>query len=216
MRPQNNKNRMRGRGRKPSNPLNRNYESNGPDVKIRGNASHIAEKYAALARDALSSGDRVIAENYLQHAEHYNRIIMAANAQREEAQQTAQNRSGHSDDRDDDQSDDYGSNESDVAAAKSGQRDSDGENEEGKGRKRLRRRDASGNPKANGEGGAKQSSSEDGDGGKEKEEAAASSDVPKRRTSRKKSASSDAVSSDAASLPQGLIGEISEPATADK
>jgi len=75
---------MRGRGnnnRKGPNPLSRNYESNGPDVKIRGNAQHIAEKYAALARDAQASGDRVMAENYLQHAEHYNRIIMAAQAQ---------------------------------------------------------------------------------------------------------------------------------------
>lgn len=75
---------MRGRGnnnRKGPNPLSRNYESNGPDVKIRGNAQHIAEKYTALARDAQSAGDRVMAENYLQHAEHYNRIIMAAQAQ---------------------------------------------------------------------------------------------------------------------------------------
>jgi hypothetical protein len=70
--------RGRGRGRKPQNPLARNYESNGPDVKIRGTASHIAEKYTSLARDALSSGDLVTAESYLQHAEHYNRIIMAA------------------------------------------------------------------------------------------------------------------------------------------
>lgn len=67
--------------RKGPNPLNRNYESNGPDVKIRGSAQQIAEKYAALARDAMSSGDRVMAENYLQHAEHYNRIIAAAQAQ---------------------------------------------------------------------------------------------------------------------------------------
>jgi Domain of unknown function (DUF4167) len=80
MRPSQQKNRMRGRGRKQPNPLSRNYESNGPDVKIRGNASHIAEKYAALARDAAASGDRVMAENYLQHAEHYNRIIAAAAA----------------------------------------------------------------------------------------------------------------------------------------
>lgn len=75
---------MRGRGnnnRKGPNPLSRNYESNGPDVKIRGNAQHIAEKYTTLARDAQSSGDRVMAENYLQHAEHYNRIILAAQAQ---------------------------------------------------------------------------------------------------------------------------------------
>jgi hypothetical protein len=67
--------------RKGPNPLSRNYESNGPDVKIRGSAQQIAEKYAALARDAMSSGDRVMAENYLQHAEHYNRIIAAAQAQ---------------------------------------------------------------------------------------------------------------------------------------
>jgi len=74
------KNRMRGRGRKQPNPMSRSFESNGPDVKIRGNASHIAEKYTQLARDALSSGDTVMAENYLQHAEHYNRIIAAAAA----------------------------------------------------------------------------------------------------------------------------------------
>ncbi|MET3650168.1 hypothetical protein ABIC60_004823 [Phyllobacterium ifriqiyense] len=76
---------MRGRGNnnnrsKGPNPLSRNYESNGPDVKIRGNAQHVAEKYTTLARDAQSAGDRVMAENYLQHAEHYNRIIMAAQA----------------------------------------------------------------------------------------------------------------------------------------
>ena len=73
--------RGRGRGRKPQNQLSRNLESNGPDVKIRGTASHIAEKYSNLARDALSSGDPVTAENFLQHAEHYYRIIMAAQPQ---------------------------------------------------------------------------------------------------------------------------------------
>lgn len=73
----------RGRGRnnnnnrKGQNPLTRSFESNGPDMKIRGTPAHIAEKYMSLARDALSSGDPVLAENYLQHAEHYNRIIMA-------------------------------------------------------------------------------------------------------------------------------------------
>jgi hypothetical protein len=61
--------------------MSRNYESSGPDVKIRGTAMHIAEKYSSLARDAMSSGDTVAAENYLQHAEHYNRIILAAQAQ---------------------------------------------------------------------------------------------------------------------------------------
>jgi hypothetical protein len=58
--------------------LTRSYESNGPDVKIRGTAQHIAEKYSQLARDAHSSGDPVAAENYYQHAEHYIRIIAAA------------------------------------------------------------------------------------------------------------------------------------------
>ena len=75
--------RMRGRNnnRRSQNPLTRVYESNGPDVKVRGTAHHIAEKYQQLARDAQASGDYVSAENYLQHAEHYYRIIAAAQAQ---------------------------------------------------------------------------------------------------------------------------------------
>jgi hypothetical protein len=67
--------------RKGQNPLSRSYESSGPDVKIRGTAAQIAEKYTALARDASSAGDTIMAENYQQHAEHYNRIILAAQAQ---------------------------------------------------------------------------------------------------------------------------------------
>ena len=73
----------RGRNRRPSNPTNRVFESNGPDVKIRGNASHVSEKYLTLARDAQSSGDPIAAENYLQHAEHYLRIIAATQAQQQ-------------------------------------------------------------------------------------------------------------------------------------
>src|SRR6201984_2741911 len=75
--------RMRGRNnhRKSHNPMARVYESNGPDVKIRGNPAHIAEKYIQLARDAQSSGDPVAAENYYQHAEHYYRVIAAAQEQ---------------------------------------------------------------------------------------------------------------------------------------
>jgi hypothetical protein len=78
---------MRGRSnnnnssRRGQNPLTRVYESNGPDVKIRGTAAHIAEKYVQLARDSQTSGDHVAAENYLQHAEHYFRTISAAQAQ---------------------------------------------------------------------------------------------------------------------------------------
>ncbi|MES2906330.1 MAG: DUF4167 domain-containing protein [Pseudomonadota bacterium] len=85
MRPGQNKQRMRGRhrgggkggGGGGGNPLQRSYESNGPDVKLRGTAQHIAEKYAQLARDAQSTDDYVLAENYLQHAEHYSRMIAA-------------------------------------------------------------------------------------------------------------------------------------------
>ncbi len=99
----NNKNRSRGRnnngGRKHGNPLSRNYESNGPDVKVRGNAAHVAEKYLQLARDAQSSGDSVMAENYLQHAEHYFRIISAA----QQAQQAqVRGETAEEDDYDDD------------------------------------------------------------------------------------------------------------------
>lgn len=75
--PQNRRGRGRG-ARKSTNPLTRSFESNGPDVKIRGTAAHIAEKYVSLARDALVNGDVVQAEGYLQHAEHYNRIIMSS------------------------------------------------------------------------------------------------------------------------------------------
>src|ERR671935_318113 len=82
-----NKQRMRNRNnnnnnnRRGQNPMTRVYESNGPDIKIRGTASHIAEKYLQLARDAQASGDPVAAENYYQHAEHYFRLIAAAQEQ---------------------------------------------------------------------------------------------------------------------------------------
>lgn len=79
-------NRARGRGgRKPNgNILNRVFESAGPDGKVRGTAQQIVEKYLALARDAQTAGDRVKAENFLQHAEHYQRIILDATSQRDQ------------------------------------------------------------------------------------------------------------------------------------
>jgi hypothetical protein len=72
---------------------NRTFDSSGPEIKIRGSASHVYEKYLQLARDANSGGDRVMAENYLQHAEHYFRIMAAQQAQQAQfqAQQAAQN-----------------------------------------------------------------------------------------------------------------------------
>jgi hypothetical protein len=102
MRPNNPNKRLRGRNRsKNSNPLARSYESNGPDVKIRGSALQVADKYAQLARDAQSAGDRVMAENYFQHAEHYYRIVAQAyeqmNGQRDKRDDGADR--GRADDR---------------------------------------------------------------------------------------------------------------------
>ena len=77
----NNNNNRRGQ-----NPMTRVFESNGPDIKIRGTASHVAEKYVQLARDARTSGDPVAAENYYQHAEHYFRLIAAAQEQFRQSQ----------------------------------------------------------------------------------------------------------------------------------
>ena len=77
----NNNNSSSNNNRRGQNPMTRVFESNGPDIKIRGTASHVAEKYVQLARDARSSGDPVAAENYYQHAEHYFRLIAAAQEQ---------------------------------------------------------------------------------------------------------------------------------------
>ena len=72
-----------GGGGKPQHNVNRAFDFNGPDgVKIRGNAQHVFEKYQQLARDAAGAGDRVLAEGYLQHAEHYFRVLRAVQPQR--------------------------------------------------------------------------------------------------------------------------------------
>jgi len=72
-----------GQGGKPQHNTNRAFDSNGPEgVKVRGAAQHVYEKYQQLARDAQTSGDRVLAENYLQHAEHYFRLMRAMQPQR--------------------------------------------------------------------------------------------------------------------------------------
>lgn len=73
--------RQRGRnnGRnKPHMPVrSQTFDSSGPDVRIRGNAYQVLEKYLAMARDATAAGDRISAENFYQHAEHYFRMINA-------------------------------------------------------------------------------------------------------------------------------------------
>jgi hypothetical protein len=106
----NNMKRMRGRGHRPGGgggggggglrhhgggggsggiPLNRNhvFDSSGPDLRIRGTAQQLFEKYLQLGRDATSGGDRVMAEGYFQHAEHYFRILNAMNQAAQQNQQ---------------------------------------------------------------------------------------------------------------------------------
>ena len=88
-------NRPRGRGRRNKNNNNKDntnpnkhYDSNGPDVRIRGSAKQVLDKYQQYASDALRGGDRIAAEGYFQHAEHYQRIVYEIDAavakQREE------------------------------------------------------------------------------------------------------------------------------------
>lgn len=72
--------RSRNRSQRQNNPINRSYDSNGPNMRVRGTATQIYEKYQTQARDAMSSGDRVQAENFLQHAEHYYRITQTAHS----------------------------------------------------------------------------------------------------------------------------------------
>lgn len=88
---QRNRNRNRGHnggqnGQNRRGTYNRNqiFDSNGPDVRIRGTAHQVCEKYLALAKDAQAVGDVIQAENYLQHAEHYQRIINTWNEEARE------------------------------------------------------------------------------------------------------------------------------------
>ena len=143
MRPQQ-KNRQRGRGQgggnrgRNQNPLQRSYESNGPDLKVRGNAQQVADKYTQLARDATSAGDRVMAENYLQHAEHYNRIITVAQAEQAEFQRRRDEQQRERDDRHDRRDRDRDRrDDGDRHEARRDDRDGDDRND----RRRRRRRD---------------------------------------------------------------------------
>jgi hypothetical protein len=107
--------RIRGRGHRPGGggggggplrhhggggsggiPLNRNhvFDSSGPDLRIRGTAQQLFEKYLQLGRDATSGGDRVMAEGYFQHAEHYFRILNAMNQAAQQGQQNGQQQGG--------------------------------------------------------------------------------------------------------------------------
>lgn len=89
-------NRARGRGSRKSggNSANRVYESSGPEGKVRGTPQQIIDKYATLARDSQTAGNRVMAENFLQHAEHYQRLLEEAMGSRQEQRRDSQQSSG--------------------------------------------------------------------------------------------------------------------------
>ena len=87
----NNPRRSRGRGSGKRQQRNNSVDSHGPEVRVRGTAQQVHDKYLTLARDATSSGDRIGAENYYQHAEHYYRIIAV---QQENAEQRQETRDG--------------------------------------------------------------------------------------------------------------------------
>ena len=81
----------RGNGRRPGfHGRGSTFESNGPEGKIRGTAFQVIEKYQALAQDALSAGDRIGAENFFQHAEHYYRVVAANGWDQQRQQQRPQ------------------------------------------------------------------------------------------------------------------------------
>ena len=95
MRPSQKSNRNRGKNNRPKsmgNVVNRVFESAGPEGKVRGTPQQIIEKYEQLARDSQTSGDRVTAENFLQHAEHYLRLLSSAQAEQQASQPQPQQR----------------------------------------------------------------------------------------------------------------------------
>ena len=111
--------RSRGRSRRSGggsqnnfNNPNRHFESVGPDVKIRGSAQQVLEKYQQYARDAQTSGDRILSEAYYQFAEHYLRIV----AKQQEARERQQQQRASRDDRDQGRRDDRDKGRSDSEA----------------------------------------------------------------------------------------------------
>ncbi len=101
----NRRQRSRGNGRRFPNQRGGSFESNGPEVKVRGTAQHVLEKYQSLARDAYSAGDRILSEGYWQHAEHYLRILSESN---EGQSRDSNNRARTHGNRDEDMDAEYG------------------------------------------------------------------------------------------------------------
>ena len=170
--------RSRGRGRRSGgggNNPNRHFESNGPGVKIRGSAQQILDKYQQYARDAQSSGDRVGAENHLQHAEHYYRVLAAMKPPEKPKQEPREN-----------ESKDEASTGEEAAAPDANSE----EPKETRSRNRSRSRDRD---KQKSKSEEQEAAKADGDSeASEASEKAPKEERPKRRRTYKKRASSDA------------------------
>lgn len=144
--PRRSRGRGNPRGRHPGGGGNRNhqFDSNGPEGRIRGSASQILDRYLALARDAQSAGDTVAAENLFQHAEHYFRVI---NVNGGNNNQQGRPRTPDSDDgRDDRDQPDYEDSDGRFGAGGDGWRQQRGRDERPQGRGEERPRQWTGDP----------------------------------------------------------------------
>lgn len=126
----NRRQRSRGNGRRYPNQRGGSFESSGPEVKVRGTAQQVLEKYQSLARDAFSSGDRILAEGYLQHAEHYYRILNADNEQNGRDQNRNRGARGNRDEDFDYDGDNDDDGQDEVAAKRSSNGGSNGDGEQ--------------------------------------------------------------------------------------
>ena len=194
--------RQRGRGRRSggnSNNPNKHFESNGPDVKIRGSAQQILDKYQQYARDAQSAGDRVNAENYLQHAEHYYRVLAAIKPPEK------QQRDDKGDNQNSDKSGQDG-NEAKSSSDDGSKRDEkdnrDNNRGRGRGRSRRDRDEAETDEKKSAE------ANDDADAG-DTEETSAKEEKPKRRRTYKKKSADDAETSGSDDGDDGVMKTLS-------
>ncbi len=199
--------RQRGRSRRSSggnNNPNRHYESNGPDVKIRGSAQQVLEKYLQYARDAHTSGDRVMSEAYFQHAEHYQRIL---------ADMQPRDKSRRDRDEDDDRQDDNDNTD---------QQDSQDESDQDRNSGRSRRSaDSEHSPSddplklIDGEGAGRETGGTDASPRKAADAENAEPRPKRRRTYRKRSGDGGAADGEAGVPEKRLTGDQDHPQSAD-
>src|SRR5690554_1433919 len=144
MRSSNKRSRSKSNRPKPlGNIVNRVFDSSGPEGKVRGTPQQIIDKYLVLARDAQLSGDRVAAENFLQHAEHYTRMLSEAQREMAREAEARQQPQGNNQNRRFDQREDGdgGQDNAESAEAQGGERQNDRQTGEGGGNRRINRRE---------------------------------------------------------------------------